>query len=159
MEYLVEYKEIKPKSDTNYYSYNTKKWVQQQIRRAYKNFNKKKPKNKKQTRRRKKRKYKNRVPRKYSIYIKSVYWEKRKNQYWQKYSKRCCVCGSCERVQLHHGKYDNNYFGREPDEWMFPLCQDHHTEFHETHKTCANMLDKTMKFITDNYIPHESTDV
>jgi len=115
--------------------------------------------NSKIKKKRKQRTYKNRTPRKYSVYIKSVHWERRKNNYWKKYQKKCCVCGSCKHVQLHHGKYDWNKFGIEPDSWMFPMCQYHHNDFHEAQKNKADMIAETLNYINDNYVPHDSTNI
>lgn len=104
----------------------------------------------------KQRKYKNRVPRKYSVYIKSIHWENRKNRYWREHGRQCCVCGSYKHVQLHHGKYGWTHFGNEPDDWMFPMCNSCHFDFHENNRTKADMLAETLNYIEENWQPHDS---
>ncbi len=161
MDYLTEDKEIQVKNTSNnYYSYTFNKHKEKENKVVYQIFHKhlqqkyKKPK--KKVKNRKVRKYKNRIPRSYKLYIKSSFWENRKNRYWQKYKKVCCVCGSYEMVSLHHGKYENKSFSNEPDSWLFPLCQLHHSEFHEMYPMAKDMLKETNEYISDNYIPHDN---
>lgn len=95
-----------------------------------------------------KRKYKNRIPSKYETYINSPHWEKRKNEYYQKYPRVCSVCASCKHIHLHHAVYAE--YGKEQDGHLFPLCDDHHSEFHKLiGKTKRDMLKETLDFIQE----------
>ena len=135
------------RSGNNYYKYRLSKQAVKDNTVA--ELKRQKKKSRKQGR--KQRAYKNRVPRSYKAYIASPHWTKRRNQYWQKVSRQCCVCGSCKYVQLHHGKYASETFGKEPDEWLFPMCQSCHQDFHDTYGVSGNMLKNTMKYIEDNF--------
>lgn len=103
----------------------------------------------KKTRRAKRKKHKQKIPvMSYRTYMKSKYWRKRKEKYFSKHGKQCAVCGKRQGVTLHHKRYDSKY-GEEPDSHLAPLCQKHHHEFHENHKT-----KKDMAKATDRYIDH-----
>lgn len=104
---------------------------------------------KKRKRRQSNRKYQ-RVPRQYNAYIKSPWWEKRKNRYWRQYKKVCYRCDSCEHVQLHHIKYGWTEFGREPDEWLIPMCEQCHKFFHSKYGVKADMTNE-MKLFDEEY--------
>lgn len=84
---------------------------------------------------------------KYKIYINSIHWENRKNSYWQNHKRECAKCQSIKIVQLHHCFYRNGHYGKEPDEDLIPLCQNHHKEFHEKYGVKKNMKRETQEFI------------
>lgn len=83
--------------------------------------------------------------RKYHLYIESAEWTKRKNDYYRKHKKQCSICYSPIQVNLHHAVYAN--FGREKNEHLYPLCREHHKQFHEIHGVKGNMLLETQQFI------------
>jgi len=96
---------------------------------------------------RKERAYKNRVPKKYKVYIKSKYWTERKNQYYRKFGRKCAVCFSSKYIDLHHMVYGN--YGFERDEFLVPLCREHHGAFHAEVGVKQNMLAETHTFIQE----------
>lgn len=79
-----------------------------------------------------------RIPKKYSVYIKSSHWEKRKNQLFQKFGRTCVICGSCERISVHHLRYDNSEFGIEKDKDLVIICWKHHEQFHQLYGVKKN---------------------
>lgn len=83
----------------------------------------------------------------YKLYMGSAYWIRRKNKYFSKHGKACAVCGKKYGTTLHHAKYDNNLYGREPDEHLYPLCGKHHHEYHEIHGTQQDMIKSTQRYI------------
>jgi len=64
----------------------------------------------------------------YRAYIGSPAWTDRKERYWATYDRSCTVCGTKERVGLHHLEY--RHLGDEPDEDLLPLCWSHHEGLH-----------------------------
>lgn len=90
-----------------------------------------------------------RTPTKYEAYISSPAWEKRKNKYFRLHPRICAVCYTGDFIHLHHAFYGE--YGSEKDEHLFPLCQKHHSEFHEQiGKTKKDMIKETLKFIEEN---------
>jgi hypothetical protein len=101
-------------------------------------------------RRGKRRKHKRKIPKMtYHQYMGSAYWKKRKNDYFGAHGKKCAVCGQRYGVTLHHKVYDSRVFGKEPDDHLVPLCQEHHHEFHKHHR-----LRRDMQKATDLYVSH-----
>lgn len=96
----------------------------------------------------KKRKKKQKIPlMSYRFYIKSIYWKKRKHAYFSKYKKECAICGKKKGVTLHHKKYKQKLYGKEPDYYFVPLCQKHHHDFHKNFPTGADMIKDTDDYI------------
>lgn len=94
------------------------------------------------------RKYKGRVPRSYFTYLKSPYWSKRKNQYYQKYGRKCEVCLSTGKIQLHHKVYGD--YGFEKDYNLVALCGFHHEQLHlAIGKTRRDMFEETNLLIEE----------
>lgn len=90
------------------------------------------------------RQYIKRIPKKYKIYIKSGFWRTRKNNFWQVHGKKCAICKSSKKVDLHHMVYKN--YGVEKDEDLMPLCREHHEAFHTVNVTKADMKQATLDF-------------
>lgn len=86
-------------------------------------------------------------PRSYKTYIVSDLWTQRKNRYWRNHLRKCMACDSFDTIQLHHGKYDDNTFGKEVNAVLFPLCKLCHAEYHEKNGVQHNMIEKTKAFI------------
>ncbi len=86
-----------------------------------------------------------RVLLKYKLYIESKFWRRRKDQYFATHAKRCAVCRTPERVDLHHKAYGN--YGRERDEDLVALCKKHHEGFHAKHGVARDM-----RLDTDSYV-------
>jgi hypothetical protein len=98
---------------------------------------------------RKQRTYK-RVPREYKVYINSEHWTRRKNLYFQSHRKWCVRCFSTLMVHLHHARYESKTFGKEPDDELFPLCENCHKGFHDKYGVKKDMLLETKCFIATN---------
>lgn len=95
-------------------------------------------------------------PQDYVSYINSKKWNKRRRLYFALNGNTCAICGSRERLNLHHKTYAR--LGCELDIDLVPLCGDHHDEFHEVQgKTTKDMVSATDQFIEykkGNYIPN-----
>lgn len=83
----------------------------------------------------------------YREYITSAYWKKRKMMYFSKFGKTCAVCGQKSGVTLHHKKYDDKLFGKEPNDHLVALCPRHHQSFHENFGVQSNMTKNTNLFV------------
>jgi len=59
----------------------------------------------------------------YHEYMGSAYWKNVKTSYFGKHGKACAVCGKKAGTTLHHAKYDNKLYGKEPDEHLYPLAE------------------------------------
>lgn len=82
----------------------------------------------------------------YSAYMKSLGWSKRKAAYFQTHDRSCIVCGTSERIHLHHLSYDR--LGCETDDDLRPLCEKHHAAAHENHRLFGGTLrEATLRFI------------
>lgn len=57
-------------------------------------------------------------------------WAERKRKYFKDYGKRCEICNSTAKVELHHLTYDHE-IGSEPDHELMALCQQHHYNSHD----------------------------
>lgn len=84
----------------------------------------------------------------YREYIHSPLWEGRKNLYYQKHGKRCAICRSPERVQLHHMVY-TAFNGTEPDQNLIAFCDMHHADFHAKHGSSGNMMEDTLVYVEE----------
>lgn len=94
------------------------------------------------------RKPRNRDPQnKYQYYIYSDRWTKRKNDYYQIHTKQCSRCSSFNNIALHHMFYEKKSFGKEPDEYLTPLCQWCHASFHREYGIKQDMIAETKYFI------------
>lgn len=87
-----------------------------------------------------------RIPKTYLLYIKSEWWTKRKNQYFKRYGRRCEVCGSTEKIQLHHKLYGKYY--HELDRDLVALCFFHHDQLHKG----IGKVTRDMRKITDKLL-------
>jgi hypothetical protein len=65
----------------------------------------------------------------YYGYINSKAWRARRKQYFERHGEQCEVCGSTDRVQLHHKNYIS--LGREKDRDLQALCEGCHQNEHE----------------------------
>lgn len=99
---------------------------------------------------RKEREYKRRIPKKYKIYIKSGFWKNRKNNFWQTYGRKCVICKTSKRVDLHHMLYEN--YGFEKDEDLMALCREHHLAFHSNYPLQKDMRKDTIEFMQEETI-------
>lgn len=91
----------------------------------------------------------------YEKYISSLKWMRRKAGYYQVHPKRCQVegCEVEEDVHLHHHTYDR--LGREWDEDLVPLCEPHHLEVHELHRSIKSLsLTKATERVMGHKLPH-----
>ncbi len=79
---------------------------------------------------------------KYDKYIKSPLWESRKQDLFKnlKVDKpECEVCGSTNKVQVHHNTYENlTSFRGEKDKDLIIVCRDCHHQFHSNLKLYTN---------------------
>lgn len=70
-------------------------------------------------------------------------WFIRKAEYYQRHPRQCAACGSVVRIHLHHIRYSAG-IGREPDDDLVPLCEDHHNEVHRVnHRNIASLPEAT----------------
>ena len=60
----------------------------------------------------------------YSTYLKSDKWKRKKEKYFALYGKRCAICRSGMKVQIHHMSYQ--HMGNEPLSDLVALCAVHH---------------------------------
>ena len=92
----------------------------------------------------------------YKQYMGSAYWRARKNRYFSKHGKACAVCGKKAGTTLHHTKYNDVYFGNEPDEILIPLCGKHHHEYHANMGVTADMRKLSAEYVRTAKQLHES---
>jgi 5-methylcytosine-specific restriction endonuclease McrA len=65
----------------------------------------------------------------YYAYIESKAWKKRRKAFLDAVGRACDICGSTEKIQVHHRTYVN--LGCERDADLQPLCQGCHENQHE----------------------------
>lgn len=70
----------------------------------------------------------------YDEYLQTNHWKSVKEMAFRIHGKRCFVCGSTWRVDVHHVRYHR---GEEKADDVFPLCREHHNTQHEILKLIA----------------------
>lgn len=72
----------------------------------------------------------------YSEHLKDIRWRIKRKRIILRDDKKCTVCGSKNKLVVHHTFYYNDY--REP--WHYPdsslltLCEDCHNKYHREHE-------------------------
>lgn len=86
-------------------------------------------------------------------YIASPVWHRRRQRYYETHERRCAVCGTAERVELHHLAYDR-IGGNEPDADLMPLCQRHHANVHEFYQKVRiyDLRAATHRFVAEAHV-------
>jgi hypothetical protein len=74
----------------------------------------------------------------YQAYINSPIWRKKVEEYFSRHRRRCWLCGTTDKIQLHHQTYEN--MGREEDSDLLPVCETHHRAIHEYHRQYGGVL-------------------
>ena len=64
----------------------------------------------------------------HEVYLKSDYWKMRRLQIMDARGYKCELCGSTNRLEIHHSSYD--HLGEEYDNELFCLCRDCHQLIH-----------------------------
>lgn len=95
-------------------------------------------------------------------YYRSEEWAERKSEYYKAHPRRCTACFRRGRdIQLHHKIYRGivngiviilerrENWGKEPDEWLTPLCGSCHRNVHAV-DNCGKF--ETLEQATDWYI-------
>ncbi len=77
----------------------------------------------------------------YEHYLHSEHWGVTRKKYLTSES-RCKVCGSTDRLELHHKTYTN--LGKETEEDFLILCHSCHTKIHFNRGKKIKNLDKVM---------------
>lgn len=80
----------------------------------------------------------------YSDYIQSPEWKKKVARIKELRNNRCEVCGSKEKLQVHHLTYKT--LGKEKDEDLQLLCGKHHMEVHGIGNTEEDIMREIKKF-------------
>lgn len=65
----------------------------------------------------------------YSAYLRSDVWRIRRVAYFAHHRKSCWICGSLQKIHLHHVNYCR-IGGYERDIDLMPLCARHHRGVH-----------------------------
>jgi len=65
----------------------------------------------------------------YGYYLRTEHWKQVKLDALDRAGHKCQVCGSIERLQVHHNTYERR--GQERPEDVIVLCHDCHTLFHQ----------------------------
>lgn len=65
----------------------------------------------------------------YTAYLRSDVWRIRRVAYFARHRRECWVCGSLQKIHLHHCNY-SRVGGYERDADLVPLCQRHHRGVH-----------------------------
>lgn len=86
----------------------------------------------------KKRRNTPRVFTSYAEYLKSPQWQKKRRRALKKYGKVCSVCGTTERLQVHHKHYKTLY--RESVDDLAILCAGCHANHHEEREICLDPM-------------------
>lgn len=68
------------------------------------------------------------MSRKYDAYLASEDWRTRCELFWQHHDRSCSICGTDQRLTVHHLSYEN--LGNEPVDDLLGLCWDHHQALH-----------------------------
>ena len=64
----------------------------------------------------------------YRKYINSATWDRRRKRAIEDANNRCQLCGTADRVQVHHLSYDN--LGNERQEDLLVVCRECHRLVH-----------------------------
>ena len=64
----------------------------------------------------------------YLDYLKTPWWKKTAREAIIRAGKKCQLCSSKYRLEVHHNSYD--HLGCEPPEDIVVLCHKHHSTFH-----------------------------
>lgn len=68
----------------------------------------------------------------YRDYLKTPHWKATRQRALERADRRCQLCGSSERLEVHHNTYANR--GNEHDSDVFVLCDPCHEAFHDRRK-------------------------
>lgn len=107
----------------------TRKQLKRELKRLTKKKRKKQPKKTQKQRAKAGVKQRKRYKKKYQDYLKSKEWAEIKLDLYQTRGKKCEVCGSNKRIEVHHKHY-NNVFKEEPNDLLL-LCHDCHSKEHK----------------------------
>lgn len=66
----------------------------------------------------------------YAEYLKSPQWRKKRRKALELHGSKCGVCGSTERLEVHHLHY-RTLFRESPKDDLRVLCHDCHANVHE----------------------------
>lgn len=65
----------------------------------------------------------------YEEYLHSEKWSAKRDEVFKHYGRKCALCGSTDRLQVHHRSYEN--LGNEKLKQLIPLCEPCHTLSHK----------------------------
>lgn len=68
----------------------------------------------------------------YRDYLKTPHWKATRQRALERADRRCQLCGSSERLEVHHNTYANR--GNEHDSDVIVLCDPCHEAFHDRRK-------------------------
>lgn len=92
----------------------------------------------------------------YDEYITSRGWEVRRADYFSSHPRKCQACGSLDQIHLHHKTYAR--MGRELDSDLVALCQQCHSEVHESHrKQGGNLAAVTDQFVKKGWLAQKKS--
>lgn len=82
----------------------------------------------------------------YESYINSAEWGRKKKECFELKGKLCQLCGSLEKLHVHHATY-KNFKNEDVENDLYILCSMCHDEYHKIYSASKTTIQKTRDFI------------